>query len=331
MEQKKSERIWVGLDMGATKMRAVVFDNGFKPLASAKKKTRGHEGSVVGLDRAAEVIREALKTAQVDPERLTGIGVGCPGPLDLDRGVILDAPNMGWKNVKIKEYLEKAFKVGAFILNDVDAGVYGEYRLGAARGARCAVGVFPGTGIGGGCVYEGELIRGATGSCMEFGHIVVLPEGPVCGCGQSGCLEAVASRMAIAAQAAQAAARGEAPVLRELAGTDISVIRSSLLARSIEGGDVAVEEIVRRAARWVGVGLANVVNLLSPDIIVLGGGLVEAMPRLYLEEVERAARVRCMPAYRKLFRVEIAKLDADAASAGAAAWAQHRLTTKDRA
>ncbi len=328
--EKKSERVWVGLDMGATKMRAVVFDNGFKPLSNAKKKTRGHEGAAAGLERAAEVIREALEAAKVEPERLTGIGVGCPGPLDLDRGIILDAPNMGWKNVKIKEALEKSFKVDAFILNDVDAGVYGEYRLGAARGARCAVGVFPGTGIGGGCVYQGELIRGATGSCMELGHIQVLPEGPVCGCGQKGCLEAVASRMAIAAQAAQAAARGEAPALREMAGTDLSAIRSSVIARSIEAGDVAVEAIVRRAARWVGVGLASVVNLLSPDIIVLGGGLVEAMPKIYLDEVDRAVRAQCMPAYRKLFRVEIARLDADAASAGAAAWAQHRVTAKDR-
>lgn len=323
--EKRSERAWVGLDMGATKMRAVVFDAGFKPLASAKKKTRGHEGATAGLERAAEVIREALEISQVDADRLAGIGVGCPGPLDLDRGIILEAPNMGWKNVKVAEYLEKTFRVPTFILNDVDAGIYGEFRFGAARGARCAVGVFPGTGIGGGCVYEGELIRGSTGSCMEIGHVMVMPGGPVCGCGQKGCLEAVASRMAIASQAALAAARGEAPVLRELAGTDVSAIRSSVLAKSIAAGETVVEEIVRRAARWVGVSLASVVNLLCPDVIVLGGGLVEAMPGLYKEEVERAARAKCMPAYRKSFRVEVAKLDADAGAAGAAAWTEHRV------
>lgn len=329
--EKQSERFWVGLDIGATKMRAIIFNGNFKPLARAKRKTRGNEGAAAGMGRAFEVIREALAEAGLSDDRVTGIGLGCPGPLHLDDGVILDAPNLGWKNVKVKNTLEKEFHCPVAILNDVDAGVYGEFRFGAARGARCAVGVFPGTGVGGGCVYQGELLRGSTGSCMEIGHIQVIPDGPVCGCGRRGCLEAVAGRLAIASQAAAAAYRGDAPYLLEAAGTDIAAIRSGVIAAAIEQGDVSIEKIVRGAARWIGVALGSVVNLLAPDIVLIGGGLVEAMPKLFSSEIETAARENCMPAYRKNFAVVVAKLGADAVGYGAAGWAEHLLPRAKKA
>jgi glucokinase len=208
------------------------------------------------------------------------------------------------------------------VINDVDAGVYGEYKRGAARKARCVVGVFPGTGIGGGCVYEGRIVRGKDKSCFEIGHCQVQPDGPLCGCGRRGCLEAVSNRLSIAAAAATAAYRGEAPHLLEEAGTDIARIRSSVLARSIKAGDEAVERIVRQAAAWLGVGIAATVNLMNPDVVVLGGGMVEAMPELFLEEVGRSARAHVMSAFKKDFTVAVAELGDDAGVIGAAAWAK---------
>ena len=315
-------RHWVGFDLGGTKMLATAYDSQFEQIGRRRKKTAGNQGAEAGLKRMIQTIREALDDAGIQAAQLAGIGIGCPGPLDLDRGIILDTPNLGWKNVPIKKILQAEFDVPVFIANDVDVGVYGEYRFGAGRGARSLLGVFPGTGIGGGAVYQGEIVRGKTGSCMEIGHIPVMIDGPICGCGQQGCLEAVASRLAIAAAAAQAAYRGQAPKLLELAGTDISAIRSGVLAASIAAGDEAVERIVRKAAAQIGMAVASVVNLMAPDTVVLGGGLVEAMPELFIEEVARAAQQRVMAAFCDTFEVVEATLGDDSAVKGAAAWAE---------
>lgn len=205
------KRIWIGFDLGGTKMLCHVFDAEFNLLASSREKTRGHEGSDPGVARIISTIEKALGQVKMDVAELAGIGMGCPGPLDLEKGIIRDAPNLGWTDVRIKQTLEKQFGCPTHIMNDVDAGVYGEYRFGAGRGSRCLLGVFPGTGIGGGCVYNGEVFRGANSSCMEVGHVQVLPDGPLCGCGRRGCLEAVASRLAISSEAIKAAFRGDAP------------------------------------------------------------------------------------------------------------------------
>lgn len=314
------DRFWVGFDLGGTKMLATVYNDEFESVASKRKKTRGHEGVEAGLKRIADTISKACEEAGVSKKQLRGIGVGCPGPLDLDRGILFDAPNLGWQNVQLKKFLEDEFGCPATIMNDVDAGVYGEYRFGAGTKARCVLGVFPGTGIGGGCVYEGKILRGKTASCMEIGHIRVLPEGPLCGCGQQGCLEAVASRLAISAAAAQAAYRGQAPALMDSEGTDLADIRSGALADSVRKGDKTVERILREAASLIGVAVASVVHLISPDVVVLGGGLVEAMPKLFVDEVGKSARSHVMPAYEKSFKVVEAKLGDDAAVMGAAAW-----------
>jgi glucokinase len=322
MTEARNSRPWAGFDLGGTKMLAAAFSPEFRVLGRRRRKTKGAEGAKAGLDRIIETIRDALAEARLLNEKLAGIGVGCPGNVDLEKGVVIDSANLGWKNVPIRDALEKEFKCPTVVLNDVDAGVYGEYRFGAGKGSRCLVGVFPGTGIGGGCVYEGKVLRGKSVSCFEVGHMQVNPNGLPCGCGRVGCLETEASRLAISAAAAAAAFRGEAPHLLAAAGTDLANIRSGVLAEAIQAGDEVVERIVERAARFIGRAVGDVVNLLAPDVIVLGGGLVEAMPELFLEEVEQAARQRAAPPFSKLFKVAAAKLGDDAVVRGAAAWAQ---------
>jgi glucokinase len=320
---------WVGFDLGGTKMLAGVYDAEFRRLGGKRRKTRGHEGVSAGLDRITRTISDALKEAAIEPARLNGIGIGCPGPLDLDRGVVIEAPNLGWENAPVKEHLERTFGCPAVVINDVDAGVYGEYRFGAGQGAHCVVGVFPGTGIGGGCVYEGRILRGRNSSCLEIGHVQVMPDGPLCGCGQSGCLEAVASRLAISAAAAQAAFRGQAPRLHEIAGTDLANIRSGQLAAAITAGDTIIDTIVRKAAAHIGTAVGGIVHILAPDIVVLGGGLVEAMPKLYCETVTKAARKFALPSFRDTFDVRAAQLGDDAAVMGAAAWARNVVVRQE--
>ena len=312
---------WIGFDLGGTKMLAKVYDDAFNECGSFKDKTEGHRGKKAGLKRMALVIRTALDDAGVSVNQLAGIGLGAPGPVDPDTGVILEAPNLGWKNVDVRGHLEEEFGCSVVVANDVDAGVYGSWQFGIAKGARSVVGVFPGTGIGGGAVVDGKLVQGAGISAMEIGHITMTVDGD----GRPLELEMLASRLAIAAEAAKAAYRGVAPNLMKECGTDLSNIKSGALARAIAAGDREIEAIVKRAARWLGLGVATAVNFFAPEVVVLGGGLVEAMPDLWVKQVSKAAKSALMPSYGKRLNVVAAQLADDATALGAAAWARSEI------
>lgn len=322
---KSTDRYWIGFDLGGTKMLAVVYDDDFKQVGKARKKTRGHEGMDAGLKRINSVISEALEDAEVDADQVKGLGIGCPGPLDLKKRQIREAPNLGWKNVPVADSIEKKFKFPVTIANDVDAGVFGEYQFGAGKKARCVVGIFPGTGIGGGCVYEGKLFRGANCTAMEIGHMPMVIQGPVDGLGNEGSLESVASRLAIAGAAAQAAYRGQAPHLLKDAGTDIADIRSGALSGSVKNGDKMVEQIIHNACVHLANSVVTVVHLLAPDVVIFGGGLIEAMEDTMLPKIEKLARARILPSMRDIFKIEAAKLGDDAGVLGAAALARQSV------
>jgi glucokinase len=318
----------VGFDLGGTKMLAAITDEKFHPLVRKRRKTHSEEDNSTGMGRVISTIEKALEEGGITKDQLAGIGIGCPGMLDLDQGIVVEAANLGWENEPVKDKLEKAFGCPAVIMNDVDAGVYGEYRLGAAKGARTVLGVFPGTGVGGGLVYEGAIFRGKNFSCLEVGHMQVIPNGPRCACGRLGCLEAVSSRLAIAAASAQAVFRGNAPILGQLAGSDLANIRSGVLAEAVKKGDKVIEQIIRDAANHIGTAVGGLVHLLAPDIVVLGGGLVEAMPDLYVEQVSIAAKKWVCPAYAKTYEIVATKLGDDASAIGAAAWAEATFAKK---
>lgn len=313
---------WIGFDLGGTKMLATVFNEDFEQVGKARKKTKGRDGMESGLKRINTVIAEAIEDAGINKRDIRGLGVGCPGPLDLKKRRIRSAPNLGWEDVPIAESIESEFGFPVAIANDVDAGVFGEYTFGAGKGARCVFGIFPGTGIGGGCVYEGKLFRGTNCTCMEIGHIPLIPGGSLDGAGNAGTLEAVASRLSIASAAAQAAYRGQAPHLLKHAGTDLLDIRSGALAASVENGDDSVQAIVAHACSHLALSVVTVVHLMAPDIIVFGGGLIEAMPDVMLPTIEKLAKKRVLPSLRDVFKIKEAKLGDDAGVLGAAALAK---------
>jgi len=317
---------WIGFDLGGTKMLAAVYNHKFEQVGRARKKTKGREGMEAGLKRINSVIKEALEDAGVTKNQVSGLGVGCPGPLDLKKRKIRTAPNLGWEDVPVANSIEDEFGFPVTIANDVDAGVFGEYSFGAGKGARCVVGIFPGTGIGGGCVYEGKLFRGANCSCMEIGHIPLMSDGPLDGAGNAGTLEGPASRLAIASDAAGACFRGQAPHLLDAAGTDVANIRSGALAASVEHGDTAVKEIILQACGHLASSVVTIVHLLAPDVIVFGGGLIEAMPDVMLPTIEKQARKRVLPALREVFAIREAKLGDNAGVMGAAALARQSVT-----
>lgn len=319
-------RLVVGLDIGGTKLMAIAVNEKFKVLGRCRVKTRGKKGGGPLFDRVAECIAGAIADANLRPADLLGIGVGSPGPLNPDTGVIIDTPNIGWKNFHLAEKLSARFgRVPVAVDNDVNLGVYGEYHFGAARGGRHVFGMFPGTGIGGGLLIDGRIHHGASGAAGEVGHVVLDPAGPLCGCGHRGCLEGYAGRLVIAGQLAALALRGQAPELASETGSDLRDIRSSQIASSVEGGDTMVEQVIRREAGRIGLVAANVVNIFSPDTIVLGGGLVQAMSRLFVDEVDKAVRRHALPFLGKFVKVVAAKLGDDAVAMGAAKLITERL------
>ncbi len=322
------KNVWIGFDLGGTKMLTIAYDDNWNVLGRRRRKTRGREGADQGIDRIVSTIRRLLDESDLKNDQIAGIGIGCPGPIDLNKGSLLSTPNLGWEDVEVADVLGDQFGCPIVVINDVDAGVFGEYKFGAAKDARCVVGIFPGTGVGGGCVYEGNILQGNGISCMEIGHTKISGSNKSSGSAFPGSLEAEASRLTIAAEAAKAAHRGDAPYLFQESGTDLAEIRSGALADSIEHGDKVVKRLVEEAATTIGYAVANAVHMLAPDKIVLGGGLIEAMEDLIISTVRKTARANVMPVYRDRFDVVAARLGDDAGVKGAAAWAKRKLNAK---
>ena len=313
----KDERIYVGVDLGGTKILTVAFDSRLKVLATEKAKTprEANASSIVGA--LTETVRVVLEKAGKD-QKLGGVGVSVPGPLDRAKGIVRYTPNMGFKDYRLGEELAGLFGAPVWLENDVQAGVYGELRAGALRGKSNAVGVFVGTGIGGGIVIDGKLYRGATGSAGEVGHMILHEGGAACGCGNYGCLEALASRTAMAKDAIGQAATGKAPALFALAGSDLKKCRSSILYEAIESGDKGVKKAMDRAASWLGVGLANIVHMLNPEAIVVGGGVPTRFGQKFLDRAIASMDEHLMPGLSGTALVLLTELGDLAVPTGAA-------------
>ena len=320
----------VGIDLGGSKMLAAVYRGG-RRLGSAKRSTRptaGADGLAADLVATVEAALTAVKGERPAP---AAIGVGAPGPIDARNGTLVGPPNLGVSHFPIGDRLEEAFGVPVVVENDVSAGTYGEHRYGAARGRRHVIGVFPGTGIGGGLVLDGRLYRGARGNAGEVGHMILQFGGPMCGCGQYGCLEAVASRSAIARDLIAQAAIGRVPSVAAKAGTDVRAVRSRMIARVLAAGERPGVELLERAAERLGIGIANCVNLLNPELVVLGGGLVEKLGDWLIERAADSMRRHALPALAEGVEVVAAALGDEAVVRGAAALAQESLAQESLA
>lgn len=307
-----------GVDLGGTKILAGVVDATGEVLGRCKKRTRPEKASEQVIERVARCVREAIAEAGVAANRIACVGVGAPGALDPETGVIAEAPNLGWKDIPFRKMLEKLVGLPVVLENDVNAGTWGEYRLGAGVGARNVVGIFVGTGIGGGIVIDGRLFRGSKGKAGEIGHVKIADRGPKCGCGQEGCLESLAGRLAVQREYEQAAKDGKkSSVLRAIKG-DATAIRSALIAEGYTSGDKLTRAILKTTAQRLGAGVAAVAALLNPEIVVLGGGLIEALPVEFFDWVVVAAQRRTFTPVFKDLELKRALLGDDAVLLGAA-------------
>ncbi len=283
---KKRKKPYLGIDLGGTKILAAVVSPKGKILGQAKQPTPAGEGPAAVIPRIAETARKAAGKAGVALADVGGIGIGAPGVVDSQAGVVRVAPNLAfWEAVPLGERLSNLLERPVVVGNDVDVATYGEYALGAGRGSQSVIGIFPGTGIGGALILDGKMHSGARGSASEVGHMVLVADGPVCTCGRRGHAEALASRTAIERDLRIAMQFGQETILNELVGPE-DRIRSGTLAKAARAGDRLVLETLARTGFYLGLLAGSLVNLIDPEVIIFGGGLIEAcadwiMPPLY--------------------------------------------------
>jgi glucokinase len=289
-DERKAGSFVVGMDLGGTKILAAVVDETGQIIAEAKLQTKAEKGPDAVIRRIAATAREAARRAGIDWSEVKGVGIGAPGPMNPNTGIVYNPPNLpGWDEIALGPRLSKSLRVPVFLENDVNLGTLGEHALGAGRGTSDMVGIFVGTGVGGGLVLDGKLRSGFRHAAAEVGHMIVLADGPVCGCGKRGCLESVASRTAIERDIRLGIAAGRESLLTKLM-EDKGRLTSGVLVKAFRKGDPLVTEVMRRAQWYLGLLTASIVNLIDPEMIVLGGGVAEAMGNKFLEPIRLTAR-----------------------------------------
>jgi glucokinase len=301
MAEEGRRRYLGAVDLGGSKILSVVADDEGRILGEDRRPTDAEEGPEAGLERIGASIEAALANAGLRREDLRAAGVCSPGPIDSARGVIPEAPNLpGWHDVPVCQYLAGRLGVPTILENDATAAAYGEFVYGAGRGFRHIVYITVSTGIGGGLVLDGRLYRGASGAAGEIGHITIDVDGPLCGCGKPGHVEALASGRAIAREAQAVLARGGSPWLAQMAEEE-GEVTAATVQRAAEAGDPEACRIIQRAGYYLGIGLAAYVDVFNPEVIIIGGGL-RHMGDLYLgparEEMARRAMVEPLKAVR---------------------------------
>ena len=305
----------VGVDLGGTNIRAAVFDEGMEILGRSEMPTRAQENPDDVIRRIAACVREALDRTSIAAGDVAGVGVGAAGLTDWRSGVVVLASNLGWRNVPLKERLEQEMDgLRVEVDKDTNAAALAEARLGAGREFRHFLYVTAGTGIGGGLILDGALYRGATGGAGDIGHVVVDPDGPLCGCGGYGHVEVFSSGAGMVNRAREMLADGAQAATSAMAVEGLTTETIFELAKE---GDAVATQVVETAGRALGLALADYVNLNNPEAIVLGGGVVRA-GRVYTDLVEGELRRRALPALGEIVRLVPPDLGDDVGMAGAA-------------
>jgi glucokinase len=286
MSAKKRQRYIVGVDLGGTNIVVGAMPvDGSRDHAIQTQPTRPELGADEVVDRIARMV-EAVMTAtcaETDAVRadFVGVGIGSPGPLDRERGIVIFTPNLGWRDYPLRDAVSDRVGLPATLDNDANCATVGEWWCGAAKGGRHVIGVTIGTGIGGGLILNGQLYHGASDVAGEIGHTTIDSTGRRCKCGNYGCLEAYASGPAIAERAREALNDSEASLLRDLVGGDLTRVTARVVYEASTRGDPVAREVVRDTARFLGAGIANLLNIFNPDVVVLAGGVTDAGAALF--------------------------------------------------
>ncbi len=325
--------LFAGVDLGGTNIKVGVVEiNDGKVLCHRSAPTRAREGYASVIQRMADLVHETIQACGQDPDSIKGIGVSAPGVLDLEKGLVLFLPNLPgkWTNVPLQAVMVEKTGFPTFLLNDVRAITYGEWLFGAGRGVDTMACFAIGTGIGGGLVINSRLHLGIGGTAGELGHQTIDFNGPECGCGNRGCLEAFASGPAIAAMGVKAVMQGRTSSIGKLVNFDLNKITPEIITKAALGGDPVARDIYEQAGMYIGVAVGNVLVSVGPRKVVIGGG-VAAAGDLLLDPIRRTIRQRVTIMPVDQVEVVAASLGSDAGVLGVATWASNCMQNQEAA
>jgi len=327
---RKRGDLYIGVDVGGTKIQATLADLCGMVLGSERRPTPHGKGPQAVFEEIVAAISEVLSAGSAanngaEPDSVRAVGLAIPGVVDPAAGRVVVTPNMELSGADAVAFLEETLGVPVALGNDCNLGTLGEEWLGAARDADSAVGIFIGTGVGGGFVRKGKVWRGHRYAAMEIGHMVMEIDGPECGCGNRGCLEALASRTAIEREIRCAVKAGRKTALSKLLDGDLSSIRSGALRQAADDDDDLVCEVLRRASRVLGYACMTLRHVLDPEVIVLGGGVIEACSAFMLPIIQEVVESDRLSGAHEEVRILVSSLDDDAVALGAVALAQIRV------
>jgi glucokinase len=323
-------RYIAGVDLGGTNIVVGVMpEDGSCQLAVRATPTQAELGAEAVVDKIASmisgVIDEVCASENARLGDFLGVGVGAPGPLDRERGVVVVAPNLGWRNFPLRDSISERVGIPVALDNDANCATMGEWWQGAARGAQNVVGITIGTGIGGGVILNGALYHGSSDVAGEIGHTTIDSTGRYCRCGNYGCLEAYASGPAIALRAREALERDEVSLLHRMVDGNLQELTAATVYEAAHSGDALALEIVRDTAKFLGTGIGNLLNILNPDVVVITGGVTQAGEPLF-EPLRAEVKRRAFRPAVNACRIVAGSLRSSAGMVGAvAAFKQQRL------
>jgi glucokinase len=289
------KKLVIGLDLGGTKIAAAIADQKGKIIRRLVVPTEAQKGKEAVIKNIFASIKNV---AQNNLASVKAIGIGAPGPILYKEGIIVSPPNLpGWKKVPLRKIIQDEFKIKTILENDANAAALGEARFGAGRGIKNLIYITISTGIGGGVIIDGKIFRGAVGTAGEIGHTTIDPDGPRCGCGNYGCLEALASGTAIA----------------QKAGKDATEV-----GKAARQGDKEALKIIRETGEYIGIGVANLANLFNPEMVIIGGGVANLGEMLF-KPIRETVKKRALEVPASILKIVPAKLGSDAGVLGAVA------------
>src|SRR5580692_3848138 len=312
----------VGVDLGGTKILAGVFTTSLKCVGRSKMSTKAERGPEAVIERIANCVQDAVDECDLSLKQVRGVGIGSPGSVDPEAGKVMFAGNLGWKDIPLKRELEEHLGIPVFLQNDCNGCTLGVHEVELEGKPKHMIGIFLGTGIGGGLILDGKLYTGYNRTAGEVGHMLLEVNGPKCTCGNRGCWEALASRSALFRQIQEAVKDGQKTVLTSMLGDDLKDLRSGDLRKAIKQGDKFVEHIVEEAARYNGIAVANLINVLNPEVVVIGGGLMDALENEMMSVIVESAHEHAFPGSDKGVKILASKLGDDAGITGGAVLAR---------
>jgi glucokinase len=319
----RSRQYILSVDAGGTKILAALIDSNNKIISRAKQSTDAKNGANAVIKKIIDCIETTLINTKVSVEQLCAIVVGIPGSLNSEKGIVYLAPNLSWKNINVVNPIKKHFNIPTFIENDANLGALGIHHFGLRKKFENLLGIFIGTGIGGGLIINNKIYRGKSFAAGEIGHIVIDPEGEKCGCGNYGCFEAIASRTAITREIRKSIKNGKKTIITKLT-SNYDLIKSGTLSSALKMNDKVTRRALKSASETIGLVIGNMSNLLDLNAVVLAGGLIAACGDFMLPVIRKVAEKTALSQNLKGMKILNSSLGDDAVLYGGIALARDK-------